>query len=43
VSVSAVHVTVDPVKAVPLSFVTAVAPLLKFNVKVVVAVVMFAE
>jgi hypothetical protein len=43
VSVSAVHVTVDPVKTVPFNFVTAVAPLLKFNVSVVVAVVMFAE
>ena len=43
VSVLPVHVIVDPVKTVPLSFVTAVAPLLKFNVNVVVAVVMFAE
>lgn len=38
-----VHVIVDPVKVVPLSFVTAVAPLDKVNVSVVVAVVMFAE
>ena len=43
VSVSAVHVIVDPVNTVPFNFVTALAPLARFNVSVVVAVVMFAE